>query len=258
MSDALRITFLGTGTSMGVPVIGCPCEVCQSVDPHDNRLRSSVLIQKGDSNIIIDSGPDFRYQALRAGVRSLSALVFTHEHKDHTAGMDDVRAFNFIQRKPVEVYASTAVEKALRNEFHYAFTDIKYPGVPEIRINNIAANATFEIEGLLFEPIQVYHHKLPVLGFRIGDFTYITDANSIAEEEIEKVRGTKVLVLNALRRQTHISHFTLDEALRLIEEIKPEQAYLTHISHQMGTHADVSKELPSNVAIAYDQLQIEL
>lgn len=243
---------------MGVPVIGCPCEVCQSVDPHDNRFRSSVLIQKGDSNIIIDSGPDFRYQALRAGVRSLSALVFTHEHKDHTAGMDDVRAFNFIQRKPVEVYASTAVEKALRNEFHYAFTDIKYPGVPEIRINNIAANATFEIEGLLFEPIQVYHHKMPVLGFRIGDFTYITDANSIAEEEIEKVRGTKVLVLNALRRQTHISHFTLDEALRLIEEIKPEQAYLTHISHQMGTHADVSKELPSNVAIAYDQLQIEL
>ncbi len=258
MSDRLRITFLGTGTSMGVPVIGCPCEVCQSKDPKDNRLRSSVLIQKGDTNIIIDSGPDFRYQTLRAGVKSLSALVFTHEHKDHTAGMDDVRAFNFIQRKPVEVYASTSVEKALRNEFHYAFSDVKYPGVPEIRINNISSNANFEIEGLLFEPIQVYHHKLPVLGFRIGDFTYITDANSIAEEEIEKVRGTKVLVLNALRRQTHISHFTLDEALRLIDEIKPDKAYLTHISHQMGKHEDVSKELPAHVSIAHDQLEIDL
>jgi len=243
---------------MGVPVIGCPCEVCQSKDPKDNRLRSSVLIQKGDTNIIIDSGPDFRYQTLRAGVKSLSALVFTHEHKDHTAGMDDVRAFNFIQRKPVEVYASTSVEKALRNEFHYAFSDVKYPGVPEIRINNISSNANFEIEGLLFEPIQVYHHKLPVLGFRIGDFTYITDANSIAEEEIEKVRGTKVLVLNALRRQTHISHFTLDEALRLIDEIKPDKAYLTHISHQMGKHEDVSKELPAHVSIAHDQLEIDL
>ena len=258
MSDRLRITFLGTGTSMGVPVIGCPCEVCQSKDPKDNRLRSSVLIQKGDTNSIIDSGPDFRYQTLRAGVKSLSALVFTHEHKDHTAGMDDVRAFNFIQRKPVEVYASTSVEKALRNEFHYAFSDVKYPGVPEIRINNISSNANFEIEGLLFEPIQVYHHKLPVLGFRIGDFTYITDANSIAEEEIEKVRGTKVLVLNALRRQTHISHFTLDEALRLIDEIKPDKAYLTHISHQMGKHEDVSKELPAHVSIAHDQLEIDL
>ena len=258
MSDRLRITFLGTGTSMGVPVIGCPCEVCQSKDPKDNRLRSSVLIQKGDTNIIIDSGPDFRYQTLRAGVKSLSALVFTHEHKDHTAGMDDVRAFNFIQRKPVEVYASTSVEKALRNEFHYAFSDVKYPGVPEIRINNISSNANFEIEGLLFEPIQVYHHKLPVLGFRIGDFTYITDANSIAEEEIEKVRGTKVLVLNALRRQTHISHFTLDEALRLIDEIKPDKAYLTHISHQMVKHEDVSKELPAHVSIAHDQLEIDL
>jgi len=258
MSDKLSITFLGTGTSMGVPVIGCNCEVCQSNDPFDNRLRSSVLIQKGDTNIIIDSGPDFRYQALRAGVKHLSALVFTHEHKDHTAGMDDVRAFNFIQRKPVEVYATASVEKALRNEFHYAFSEIKYPGVPEIRIHPIDESSPFEIEGLLIEPIQVFHHKLPVLGFRIEDFTYITDANSISESEMYKVRGSKVLVLNALRKQTHISHFTLQEALDLITEIQPEQAYLTHISHQMGKHIDVSKELPDNVAVAYDQLQINL
>ena len=243
---------------MGVPVIGCDCEVCQSKDSHDKRLRSSILIQKGETNIIIDSGPDFRYQALRAGVKHLSALVFTHEHKDHTAGMDDVRVFNFIQRKPVEVYASSRVEKALRNEFHYAFTDVKYPGVPEIRIHNIQAGDRFEIEGIRIEPIEVFHHKLPVLGFRIGDFTYITDANSISKEELAKVKGTKVLVLNALRRQTHISHFTLNEALMLIEELNVEKAYLTHISHQMGTHKEVSKELPSSVSIAYDQLVIEV
>ncbi len=258
MSDSLKITFLGTGTSMGVPVIGCPCEVCQSKDPHDNRLRTSILIQKGETNIVVDSGPDFRYQVLRSGLKSLSALVFTHEHKDHTAGMDDVRAFNFIQRKPVDVFASTSVERALRNEFHYAFEDTKYPGVPEIRIHNIASGTKFEIEGILIEPIEVFHHRLPVLGFRIDDFTYITDANRIAEAEMDKIRGSKVLVLNALRRQMHISHFTLDEALEMIDDLQPEHAYLTHISHQMGKHADVSNELPANVSIAYDQLVVEV
>ena len=258
MAAPIRITFLGTGTSMGVPVIGCPCEVCQSIDPMDNRLRSSILIQSENTNIIIDSGPDFRYQALRARVKSLSALVFTHEHKDHTAGMDDVRAFNFIQRKPVEVYASTAVEKALRNEFHYAFAETKYPGTPDITIHNIDVDSTFEIEGIKIQPIQVFHHKLPVLGFRVNDFTYITDANYIPEAEMDKIRGSKVLVLNALRRQTHISHYTLEEALSVIDELKPEKAYLTHISHQMGNHKDVSAELPENVFIAYDQLSIEV
>lgn len=243
---------------MGVPVIGCQCEVCQSSNPKDNRLRTSILIQKGECNIIIDSGPDFRYQVLRSGIRSLSGLVFTHEHKDHTAGMDDVRAFNFIQRKAVEVYASKAVENALRNDFHYAFADVKYPGVPEIKINSIDAAKPFEIEGLVITPIQVYHHKLPVLGFRVGDFTYITDANRIPRSEWEKIEGSKVLVLNALRKQSHISHFTLDEAVELMNQIKPEVGYLTHISHQMGTHEEVSKTLPSHVQIAYDGLVVEL
>ncbi len=243
---------------MGVPVIGCPCEVCQSRDKRDKRLRSSILVQKGERNIVVDSGPDFRYQILRAGIQHLTALVFTHEHKDHTAGMDDVRAFNFIQRKAVQIYASSDVEKALRNDFHYAFADIKYPGVPEIKINNIEANKPFTIEGLEWKPILVYHHRMPVLGFRIEDFTYITDANTIPDEEWSKLEGTKVLVLNALRKQTHISHFSLEEALEVIERIQPERAYLTHISHQMGTHEEVSATLPGHVFIAEDGLKITL
>jgi phosphoribosyl 1,2-cyclic phosphate phosphodiesterase len=207
-------------------------------------------------NIIVDSGPDFRFQVLRSGIAHLSALLFTHEHKDHTAGMDDVRAFNFIQRKAVEIYASKRVEEALRHDYHYAFAETKYPGVPEIKFHRIQANTPFEIEGIRITPIQVYHHKLPVLGFRVGDFTYITDANLIPDEEWEKISGSKVLVLNALRKQYHISHFTLEEALEVIERLKPEHAYLTHISHQMGRHADVSKTLPANVSIALDNQTI--
>jgi len=243
---------------MGVPVIGCPCETCQSTDPRDKRLRSSILVQYGDTNVVVDSGPDFRYQVLREGLDHLSALVFTHEHKDHTAGMDDVRAFNFIQRQAVKVYASENVEKALRNDFHYAFADVKYPGVPEIKIENIEAQKAFEIGGKTWIPIEVYHHKLPVLGFRIDDFVYITDANLIPENEWGKLEGAKVLVLNALRKQTHISHFTLDEALEVIERVSPERAYLTHISHQMGRHAEVSQLLPEHVAIAVDRQVVEL
>lgn len=241
---------------MGVPVIGCNCEVCKSTDFRDNRLRTSILIQTQGKNIVIDSGPDFRYQILRSGISHLSGLIFTHEHKDHTAGMDDVRAFNFIQRQAVKVYASQQVANTLRSDFHYAFADVKYPGVPEISIEEINHESNFVVDGIQVIPIQVFHHKLPVLGFRIGDFTYITDANAIADSEIEKIRGSKVLVLNALRVQTHISHFSLEEALRLIAHIKPDRAYLTHISHQMGKHNDVSKLLPQNVSIAYDTLSI--
>lgn len=254
----LKVTFLGTGTSMGVPVIACPCEVCKSQDPRDNRLRSSILVQKGDVNIIVDSGPDFRYQVLRSGIKHLDALVFTHEHKDHTAGMDDVRAFNFFQRQSMDIYASNNVEEAIRRDFHYAFADTKYPGVPELTIHKISEKEDFQIKGLKWIPILVMHHKLPVLGFRIEDFVYITDANDIPESEWSKLEGCKVLVLNALRKTTHISHFTLEEAVAIAERVGAERAYLTHISHQMGTHEVVSKELPPNVFIAEDQMVLEL
>jgi len=255
MAEELSLTFLGSGTSMGVPVIGCQCPVCQSSDVKDNRLRSSVLFQIGEINIVIDSGPDFRYQMLRSGISSLDGLVFTHEHKDHTAGMDDVRAFNFIQQKKVSVYADKRVEEVLRRDFHYAFAEIKYPGVPEIEIVRIE-NEPFEVAGTRLIPIQVMHHKLPVYGFRIGDISYVTDANYIAPKELKKLTGSKVLVLNALRKQKHISHFTLEQALEVIDMVKPERAYLTHISHQMGKHADISAELPPNVYLAYDGLKV--
>lgn len=258
MSEAnLKITFLGTGTSMGVPVIGCECETCRSTDPRDNRLRTSILIQKGDKNIVVDSGPDFRYQMLRAKVDHLDGLVFTHEHKDHTAGMDDVRAYNFIQRKPIMIYATERVEEALRNDFHYAFASVKYPGVPEVRFTRIGEEP-FEVDGVEFTPIDVMHHKLPVKGFRIGDFTYITDANYISEAEKKKVRGSKVLVLNALRRKNHISHFTLEEAIELSRDLKAERCYFIHMSHQLEPHAAVEHELPEGVHLAYDGLQIEV
>jgi phosphoribosyl 1,2-cyclic phosphate phosphodiesterase len=243
---------------MGVPVIGCACEVCKSTDVKDTRLRCSVLIQVDGQNLIVDSGPDFRYQVLRSGIDQLSALLFTHEHKDHTAGMDDVRAFNFIQRQAVHVYASEAVEKALRNDFHYAFAETKYPGVPDIHLHTISHEKPFKVGAVDIIPILVYHHKLPVLGFRIGDFAYITDANFIPDEEKLKLKGVKVLVLNALRKKSHISHFTLTEALSVISELCPERAFLTHISHQMGRHEDVSESLPPHVSIAHDQLEIQI
>ena len=252
---SLRVTFLGTGTSMGVPVIGCDCEACTSGDPRDQRLRCSILIEKDGKNFVIDSGPDFRYQMLRSKVRSLRALIFTHEHKDHTAGMDDVRAFNWVQKGKVNIYASEQVEQALRNDFHYAFADVKYPGVPELTIHRIE-NKPFAIDDVEFTPILVYHHKLPVYGFRIDDFVYITDANHIPDEEFDKIQGCDTLVLNALRKTSHISHFTLEEALKVIERAQPRKAYLTHISHQMGPHAEVARELPDHVEIATDLLEL--
>ncbi len=251
----MQITFLGTGTSQGVPLIACPCMVCQSSDDKDKRLRTSVLIEDKGHAIIIDTGPDFRAQMLRENVKQLHAVVFTHEHKDHTAGFDDIRAFNFISKKKIDVYASASVQDAIKREYAYIFSDFKYPGIPEITLH-LLKNELTTIQGMEFLPIEVLHYKLPVFGYRIGDFTYITDANYISEKEKAKIRGTKILVLNALRKEPHISHFTLMEALALIEELKPEKAYLTHISHQLGLHADVSRELPKGVELAYDGLKI--
>jgi len=253
----LKVTFLGTGTSQGVPVIGCNCPVCTSVDFRDKRLRTSVHLQVADKSIIIDSGPDFRQQVLANRIHRLDALVFTHEHKDHTAGMDDVRSFNFLQQRSMPVYAHPRVQESLKREFSYVFAEKKYPGVPQIDLHSISLDK-FQVVGVPFQPIEVLHYKLPVLGFRVHDFTYITDAKTITEAEKDKIIGSKVLVVNALQRQKHISHFTLEEALAIVEELRPEQAYFTHLSHRMGTHRDVEKELPNNVKIAYDGLTVEV
>ena len=253
----MKVTFLGTGTSQGVPVIACKCPVCSSTDVRDKRLRSSVMIETKGKNLVIDTGPDFRYQMLRLGVEKLDAVIYTHEHKDHIAGIDDVRAFNYFQQKKMDIYATSRVQQAIHREIPYAFADEKYPGVPEIILHEIK-NEPFTVQGVTIVPIEVFHHKLPVLGFRIGDFTYITDANFIPEGEKEKIKGSRVLVLNALRRETHISHFTLLEAIALAEELGAEITYLTHISHQLGKHGDVMKELPGNIELAYDGLQLEL
>jgi phosphoribosyl 1,2-cyclic phosphate phosphodiesterase len=253
----LKVTFLGTGTSQGVPVIACSCDTCRSIDPRDKRLRSSVLIESEGKSIIIDTGPDFREQMLRENIRNLDAILYTHEHKDHTAGLDDIRSFNYLRQKPMDVYAEPQVIHSLQIEFAYIFAEKKYPGVPQVEIHSIE-NQSFKIDGIDIIPIRVMHYRLPVLGFRIGDFTYITDANYISKEEKEKIIGTRHLVISGLRRQKHISHFSLEEALRHIAELSPKHAYITHISHQMGKYEDVQKDLPLDVMLAYDGLQIEM
>jgi len=252
----VTITFLGTGTSQGVPVIACNCEVCTSADTHDKRLRTSILIEAEGKVIVVDSGPDFRYQMLRAKVQWLDAIVFTHEHKDHIAGLDDIRAFNYKQRTPIDVYADLRVQAALKREFYYIFEENKYPGIPQLTLHTIGSDP-FNIGKVNFIPIEVMHYKLPVLGFRIGDFTYITDAKTVSEAEKEKIRGSKVLVINALQQQTHISHFTLDEAIAFAEDIGAEKTYFTHISHRLGKHHAVSEMLPPNIELAYDGLRLE-
>lgn len=250
------VTILGSGTSHGVPVIACGCFVCSSTEAKDNRTRSSIMINVQDENYVIDTGPDFRTQMLREKVKSLKGVIFTHEHKDHLAGLDDVRAFNYKEERPMEIYCTTQVEIALRREYHYAFSGERYPGVPKFQLTNIDLT-TFKLNyDLTLIPIEVMHYKLPVLGFRFGDFTYITDAKTISETEKEKVKGTKTLIVNALHRSTHISHFNLEEALAFIEEIKPDKAYLTHISHLFGRHSEVEMTLPENVFLAFDGLKI--
>ena len=253
----MKITFLGTGTSQGVPVIACDCYVCTSADERDKRLRVSVMIETQGKVIVIDSGPDFRYQMLRAGVKHLDAIVFTHEHKDHVAGMDDIRAFNYKQQTEIDIYAHTRVQGALKREFSYIFSDYTYPGIPKVILNDID-DKPFLVHGIEFIPIKVMHYKLPVLGFRVGNFTYITDAKTIADEEKKKIKGSKILVINALQREKHISHFTMEEALAFAEGIRAEQTYFTHISHRLGRHEEVNNELPPNVNLGYDGLVLTL
>lgn len=253
----MKITFLGTGTSQGVPVIACDCAVCRSTDFHDKRLRTSVWIQVHGKSIVIDSGPDFRQQMLRANVRELDAILYTHQHKDHTAGLDDARAFNHRQQKDIPLYGRQEVLNQIQVEFAYAFSEKRYPGVPHFELHTIE-NEPFEVQGVPVVPIEVMHHKLAVYGYRVGDFTYITDANFISEIEQEKILGSRVLVLDTLQKEPHLSHFTLAQALELIDKLNVQTAYLTHISHKLGLHAEVEKELPPNVHLAYDGLVLEL
>ncbi|WP_286755927.1 MBL fold metallo-hydrolase [Roseivirga sp. UBA838] len=253
----MKVTVLGSGTSQGVPVIGCQCPVCQSLDFRDKRLRSSVHIEVEGKSIVIDSGPDFRQQMLRERISQLDALLFTHEHKDHTAGMDDIRSFNFLQEKDMPVYAAPRVIEQLKREFAYVFSEKKYPGVPMVEVNELDGQP-FEVEGIQVIPIEVLHYKLPVYGFRIGDFTYITDAKTISEESLEKARGSKILMINALQQTEHLSHLTLNEAIDMAQKIGADATYFTHLSHKMGSHKTIEAQLPNNIYIAYDGLQLSL
>jgi phosphoribosyl 1,2-cyclic phosphate phosphodiesterase len=251
----VKITFLGTGTSQGVPVIACECPTCTSDDPHDNRLRTSLLLEYEGVTLLFDAGPDFRQQMLREKVKKLDAILITHEHKDHIAGMDDVRAFNYKSQDAVDIYAEERVQKAIKREFSYVFTEYQYPGIPKMRLNDIP-DYMFMIKGIKVIPVRVRHMNMEILGFRIGDFAYITDANYIPEQSKERLFGVKYLVVNALRKEKHISHFSLREAIDFIREISPRKAFLTHISHQMGLHKEVSEELPPGIMLGYDGLSL--
>ncbi|ANH79785.1 MBL fold metallo-hydrolase [Niabella ginsenosidivorans] len=254
----LHITFLGTGTSSGVPMIACNCAVCHSTDPKDKRLRSSLLVQSGQTTLVIDTGPDFRQQMLTYAVKKLDAIAITHAHKDHIAGLDDVRAYNYFQQKPMELYATQASQERIKMEFDYAFSDLKISGVPSVNLHQINEQQPFTVGDLKIVPVPVWHMRMPVLGFRLGDFTYITDANRIDEPSKEKIKGSKILVLNALRHKTHLSHFTLKEAIALADELGIPQVYFTHISHQMGFHQEVEATLAPGRNLAYDGLEISV
>tara|TARA_B100000809_G_scaffold191544_1_gene190233 strand:- start:477 stop:1238 length:762 start_codon:yes stop_codon:yes gene_type:complete len=253
----MKITFLGTGTSQGIPVIACDCKVCRSDNPKDNRLRTSVLIEDNNQTIVIDTGPDFRQQMLRENVQKLDAIVYTHQHKDHVAGMDDIRAFNYKFKKDMDIYCTAEVEEALIREFPYVFSTYKYPGVPEIKVHNIK-NEPFNINGVDILPIEGLHYKLPVFGYRINDFVYLTDVSFVSEKEKEKMKGADIIVLDALRKTPHISHFTMEQAVELLEELQPKQGYLIHISHLMGLHNELVKELPDFIKPAHDGLVLQL
>jgi phosphoribosyl 1,2-cyclic phosphate phosphodiesterase len=252
----IKATVLGSGTSQGVPVIACECDVCHSENPKDKRLRSSLLLEVDGFTYVIDAGPDFRQQLLREDVKNLNGVLLTHEHKDHIAGLDDVRAFNYRESRPMDIYCTTHVEKALHREFHYVFSNNRYPGIPEMNIHLIT-NEPFEIHpGCIITPIEVLHYRMPVMGFRIGNLSYITDAKTISEEEAEKVKNSEILIINALHKSMHLSHFNLSEALAFIDKVVPKKAYLTHISHLFGRHDEIERFLPPNVFPAFDGLQL--
>lgn len=254
----MRITFLGTGTSQGVPVIACQCAVCCSDDSRDKRLRTSILVEDGEFTIVVDTGPDFRYQMLRQNVRHLDAVLITHSHKDHIAGMDDVRAFNFQQQAPIPVYSSPETQDALRREFYYAFGERKYPGVPRLQLETIVAGEPFLIGTQRILPFEVMHYKMQVMGFRIGDFAYITDAKTVSDASRSLLEGVRTLVVNALQEEPHISHFTRDEAIAFARGIQAEKTFLTHISHRFGKHQDIQNGLPEGFFVAFDGLAIEI
>jgi len=256
-NTSIKIQLLGTGTSTGIPMIGCDCQVCKSSNIKDNRLRSSILVQSATTTLVVDTTPDFRYQMLRTNTKHLDAVVYTHPHKDHMAGLDDIRAFNFFSQKPMDIYANSLTEEAVRRDFYYAFAETKYPGVPELNLITIDETPFF-IGDISVQPILVYHHKMPVYGYRFGDFTYITDANRIEPEQLEKIRGSKVLVINALRKEDHISHFTLQGAIDIAMELAIPEVYFTHISHQLGLNDAINQELPPHIKLAYDGQIISL
>ncbi len=252
---SIKVTFLGTATSTGVPVIACTCKVCRSLNPKDKRLRSSILVESSTTRLVIDTGPDFRQQIIREKIKKLDAVLLTHEHKDHIAGLDEVKAFNFINKMIMPIYATEQVKSSLIREFAYIFAEIKYPGIPEIEVI-IFDNNPFLVGDILIKPVNVMHYNLPIKGFKINDFAYITDANFISKSEKEKLKNLNVLVLNSLRKEPHISHFTFDQAIALVKELNPKKAYFTHISHQLGLHEEVAKELPFNIELAFDGLQL--
>jgi phosphoribosyl 1,2-cyclic phosphate phosphodiesterase len=256
-SDRLKVTFLGTGTSIGVPVITCDCPVCISADQRDKRMRTSIMLEIKGLTFVIDCGPDFRHQMLRKNVMNLDAVIFTHEHRDHIAGLDDVRAFNYVLNKKIDIYGTPRVMEAIRIEFPYIFSESRYFGAPQLTIHPID-DQPFTIMGIEFIPIQVMHEKLPVTGFRVGDFTYITDASYISGPELMKIKGSRVIVLNALRNSKHVSHFSVGEAVEILKELQPEKAFLTHLSHFVGLHEEVNKKLPDFIQLAWDGLELEV
>jgi phosphoribosyl 1,2-cyclic phosphate phosphodiesterase len=251
----LKVTFLGTGTSQGVPVIACNCKVCTSDNEKDKRLRSSIMFEIDDKVIVVDSGPDFRQQMLREKVKNLTAIVFTHEHKDHVAGLDDVRAFNFILKKPIDIYCEKRVQHSLKREFAYVFAEDKYPGIPQINMHTIDENK-FLVNGVEIQPIRGIHYKLPVLGFRIGNCAYLTDMSELPAEEYEKLKGLDALIITALRKEEHLSHFNLKKALAVAARVEARNTFLTHLSHQFGLYDEESAKLPPTVYLAYDGLKL--
>lgn len=253
----MKITFLGTGTSQGVPVIGCDCEVCKSLDFRNKRLRTSIHLEIGDLSVVIDTGPDFRTQMLQNSIKKVDAIVYTHEHKDHTAGLDDIRPFNFMQKKDMPIFGRKQVLEQIKREFAYIFSSQKYPGVPQIEPVEIDEQP-FSIQGIQFTPLPILHYKLPVFGFRIGDFSYITDANHIPDSTIDLIRGSEIVVLNALQKSAHISHFTLEEAIDMALTLGAKKTFFTHISHKLGRHQEVEEELPEGIYLAYDGLELTL